>query len=82
MVSQFKMRTLELKRNLHHLIDTIEDESVLEAIATLLSREAGSPVDFWDGLSPAQQAQIDEGRRDIAAGRKKPFSEILKKYAQ
>jgi predicted transcriptional regulator len=77
------MSTIELKTNLHRLIDQINDDVILQAHLTLLSREISQPTsDFWDDLSPAQQASIDRGLADLAAGRRKPFSDILKKYTE
>jgi len=77
------MSTIELKANLHRLIDQINDDVILQAHLTLLSREVGQqPDDFWDALSPSQQASIDRGLADLAAGNKKPFSDLLKKYAE
>jgi predicted transcriptional regulator len=73
--------TLELRSQLHQLIDRISDDAVLQAHLVLLSREAApAPPDFWDELTPDQQASIDRGLADLAAGRKKPFSEIMAKY--
>ena len=77
------MSTIELKTNLHRLIDQINDDVILQAHLTLLSREISQPTnDFWDELSPVQQASIDRGLADLAAGRRKPFSAILKKYTE
>lgn len=71
------MSTIELKTNLHRLIDQINDDGILQAHLTLLSREISKPAtDFWDELSPVQQASIDRG---LAAGRRKPFADILNK---
>ena len=75
------MNTIELRSQLHQLIDRIEDDTVLQAHLVLLRREATVQTeDFWDELSPGQQASINRGLDDLQAGRKKSFSEILKKY--
>jgi predicted transcriptional regulator len=77
------MSTIELRTTLHRLIDKINDDTVLQAHLTLLSRELSQQTsDFWDELSSDQQASIDRGLADLEAGRKKPFSEIVKKYAE
>ena len=77
------MSTIELKTNLHRLIDQINDDVILQAHLTLLSREISQQSnDFWDDLSPTQQASIDRGLDDLAAGRRKPFADILKKYSE
>lgn len=77
------MSTIELKATLHRLIDQINDDVILQAHLTLLSREVSQqPADFWDTLSSTQQASIDRGLADLAAGHKKPFSDLLKKYTE
>ena len=77
------MNTIELRSTLHELIDQISDDVVLQAHLTLLSREVTQQSeDFWDELSPGQQASIDRGLADLAAGRRKPFAAIQKKYAE
>ena len=77
------MSTIELRSNLHKLIDQINDDAVLQAHLTLLSRELTQQSgDFWDELSPIQQASIDRGLADLEAGRRKPFSAIQKKYTE
>ena len=75
------MNTLELKNTLHRLIDQVDDDSILQAHLTLLSREITQPTtDFWDDLSPANKASIDRGLADLAAGRRVPFNDILERY--
>ncbi len=77
------MSTIELKSTLHRLIDQINDDVVLQAHLTLLSREVTQQSgDFWDELSSDQKASIDRGLADLAAGRRKPFTEILKNYIE
>ncbi len=74
------MNTIELKSTLHQLIDQINDNAVLQAYTTLLSREATHKADFWDDLTPAQQAKIDKGLADLSAGKKKSLADVLAKY--
>ncbi|PWK27293.1 hypothetical protein LV89_01606 [Arcicella aurantiaca] len=74
------MTTIELKSNLHLLIDRISDNSVLEAYHTLLKREVKEVGDFWDDLTNAQKEDIKAGIDDLKAGRKKPLSEVMNKY--
>ncbi|MBC8154510.1 MAG: hypothetical protein H7Z72_16520 [Bacteroidetes bacterium] len=74
------MSTIDLKPTLHRLIDAINDDRVLEAHLTLLSREVDLYTgDLWDDLSADQQASIDRGLADLVAGRRKPFTDILTK---
>jgi predicted transcriptional regulator len=74
------MTTIELKSDLHLLIDRISDSNVLEAYHTLLKREVKEVGDFWDELTNAQKEDIQAGIDDLKAGRKKPLSEVMNKY--
>ena len=74
------MTTIELKSDLHLLIDRISDSNVLEAYHTLLKREVKEIGDFWDELTNAQKEDIQAGIDDIKAGREKPLSEVMSKY--
>ncbi|WP_128544721.1 hypothetical protein [Larkinella soli] len=74
------MSTVELKSSLHHLIDLIDDDAVLQAYVTLLSREVNHQKDFWDELTEDQKQKIDRGLADLNEGKKKSLSEVFKKY--
>ena len=74
------MTTIELKSDLHLLIDRISDSNVLEAYHTLLKREVKEVGDFWDELTNAQKEDVQAGIDDLKGGRKKPLSEVMSKY--
>jgi predicted transcriptional regulator len=74
------MTTIELKSDLHLLIDRISDSNVLKAYHTLLKREVKEVGDFWDELTNAQKEDIQAGIEDLKAGRKKPLSEVMSTY--
>lgn len=65
------MSTIELKANLHRLIDKINADVILQVHLTLLIREISQQSsDFWYDLSPTQQASIDRRLGDLSAGRR------------
>ena len=72
------MSTIELKSTLHTLIDSIDDNGVLQVYVLLLSREAKPEVDFWDSLDVPTKAAIEEGIKDLNAGRKTNFFQFMK----
>jgi predicted transcriptional regulator len=74
------MNTLELKSELHQLIDSLEDEAVLQSFYTLLIRQQNAPSDFWEKLNQMQKADIEAGIADLDAGKAKKIAEVLKKY--
>ena len=57
------MSQLELIKNeLHQLIDRVDDEAVLSRLlGTMATEVEKEPADFWDELTPAQQADAMEG---------------------
>jgi predicted transcriptional regulator len=74
------MKTTDLKTDLHKFIDQIQDNSILQAVHTILAKQIASETDFWDDLTPQQQQDIEAGLADLQAGRKKNFTEVLNKY--
>jgi predicted transcriptional regulator len=71
------MSTSELKSNLHQLIDNISDQSVLEAVYTLLSGNRTDATDWWDALSEDQKKSIELGLKDAEDGRTIPHDEVM-----
>jgi predicted transcriptional regulator len=74
------MSTLQLKSELHILIDHLEDNDVLNAVKTLLGRSVDNNTDFWDELSESDKAEIKQGIEDIQEGRTYTYQEIFTKY--
>jgi predicted transcriptional regulator len=74
------MSTLQLKSELHILIDHLQDNDVLNAVKTLLGRSVNADADFWDELSEIDKAEIKEGIKDIEEGRTYTYQEIFAKY--
>ncbi len=72
------MDSIQLKTDLHRLIDQIEDSRLLQAVHTILAREVGQdqPVD-WDQLSTAEKQAISEGLDDIAKGHVSSHEEVM-----
>lgn len=49
----------QIKHELHQLIDRLDDEAVLTRYLGAIASEVDKPVaDFWDDLTPAQQADV------------------------
>lgn len=74
------MSTAELKISLHQLIDGVSDNSVLEAVYTLLSKAtANQEEDWYNSLSDEAKASIQRGIDDANNGRFVPHSEVKAK---
>jgi hypothetical protein len=53
------MNTLELKKNFHHLIDSIENESLLSNFYDLIKKRISSKEgELWDKLSLQEQEEL------------------------
>jgi predicted transcriptional regulator len=77
------MSTVELKLSLHQLIDGVNDNSVLEAIHTLLSKaSAGSDDDWYTSLSDEAKASIERGLEDLKHGQTISAEEAASRISQ
>lgn len=53
------MRTIELKANIHKIVDGIQSEQLLSAIYDFLkSREKSKPGRLWDTLTEEQKQEV------------------------
>jgi predicted transcriptional regulator len=73
------MNTIELKSDLHNLIDRVNDATILNAIKAILSKQV-SKVDFWDELPLNVQESVKRGMEQAKNGETKLHSEVTKKY--
>lgn len=62
------MNVLELKSDLHHLIDKINDKSILNAVRTILSKQAEKSTDWWDMVNEEDKKAIKEGLEQLDKG--------------
>lgn len=74
------MSATNIKSILHEMIDSIEDNTVLNAIHNLLSKIAlkKKDADFWDTLSDTEKKEIEEGLKDIEEGKLISHDEVMK----
>ncbi|MFT6982970.1 MAG: hypothetical protein ACJAUD_001741 [Crocinitomicaceae bacterium] len=74
------MSTAELKTHLHNLIDGITDNSVLQAVHTLLSKTADD--DWWNELSDESKAKTLESLEQSRNGDTIPHDEAMVRMAK
>ena len=74
------MNVLELKSDLHHLIDKINDKSILNAVRTILSKQTEKSTDWWDTISDEERAEIEQGLAEADRGEVIPHEEVMEKY--
>ncbi len=69
----------EIKINFHHLIDGIEDASMLKrAYAVVSALLTKKEVDFWDELSDEQKAEIEDSITQLDRGEGIPHEQVMK----
>ncbi len=76
------MTTLELRSNIHHLIDTIQDESVLSGFYAILTKtkERKNGV-LWQNLTKEEQDELLQIERESREeSNLVTNSEIIKKH--
>jgi len=73
------MNTVELKLDIHSLIDKVDDAATLSTIRDILSKEVKNK-DFWDELPLSIQESVERGMTQAKRGETKPHSEVMKKY--
>ena len=74
------MDVIELRTDLHNMIDKITDSKVLNAVKTLLSEKASEQVDWWDTISDEERAEINQGLAEADRGEIIPHEEVMAKY--
>ena len=73
------MNTVELKSDLHRLIDKVEDANILKAIRAILRKEV-KEEDFWDELPLSVQESVKKGMEQAKKGETRPHSQVMEKY--
>ena len=74
------MESSLLKKNLHKLIDHIEDVEILAAVYQILAEK--QEPDWWNSISNDAKKAIEEGLADIKAGRVQPHESVLKEVQE
>lgn len=69
----------ELKKELKKSIDNADEETVKEILSLLNKRQSD---DWWDDLSKGEKEAIEEGLKDVKAGRLTPHEEVWSKYSK
>lgn len=74
------MDVIELRTDLHNMIDKITDSNILNAVKTLLSGKTSTQTDWWDTISDEERAEIKQGLAEADRGEVVPHEEVMKKY--
>ncbi len=74
------MDVIELRSDLHNMIDKITDSNILNAVKTLLSERIATKTDWWDIISDEERAEIKEGLAEADRGEVITHEEVMAKY--
>jgi len=76
------MDIVELRTDLHNMIDKISDSNVLNAIKTLLTGKTAIQSDSWDEVSEQDRKAIEEGLEQLDRGEYLTRSEVREKIQE
>ncbi|MCF8357089.1 MAG: hypothetical protein K9H48_21820 [Melioribacteraceae bacterium] len=74
------MDVIELRTDLHNMIDKITDRNVLHAVKTLLAGKSVSQPDWWNTISEEEREGIEQGLAEAERGEVSPHEEVMAKY--
>ncbi len=74
------MNVIELRTDLHNMIDKITDSNILNAVRVLLASKTGPQTDWWNTISDEERAEIEQGLAEADRGEVIPHDEVMAKY--
>jgi predicted transcriptional regulator len=74
------MNVIELRSDLHNMIDKITDSNILNAVKTLLSERTATQADWWDIISDEERTEIEQGLAEADRGEVISHEEVMAKY--
>jgi predicted transcriptional regulator len=74
------MENIALKKNLHSLIDKIEDNNLLEQLNKLFIDALTNSRISWSSLSDEERASIERGLNQFENGEGIDFEEVDKRF--
>jgi len=74
------MDVIELRSDLHNIIDRITDRNVLRAVKTLLSNKVIEKTDWWNTITEEERQEIETGLAEAERGEVITHEEVMAKY--
>ena len=71
------MNAIELKSDLHQLIERVNDHSVLEALKVILSKGSVRKGDWADSLNHSQKEELEASIEEADQGKTIPHAEAM-----
>ena len=66
-----------MKSKIHHLVDEVKDEAILEEVSRILSGELAH--DILDDLTDEQLAGLEKARQEVREGKGMPLADFKRK---
>jgi hypothetical protein len=73
------MKAVQLKSDLHRLIDKVNDVDILKAVKTILTKESEHKSDWADSLSENLKAELQKSILEADQGKTVSDEEALKR---
>jgi intergrase/recombinase len=77
-----KMSVIEIKSNIHHLIEQVQDNDFLVKIEGILANFVADKPIIWSSLHNELKQKLENAEKDSAEGRTSPHEEVVKKFRQ
>lgn len=74
------MDVIELRADLHNMIDKISDSNILYAVKTLLTGKTSKQSDWWETISEEERSEIKQGLAEADRGEIIPHEKVMAKY--
>lgn len=76
------MDVIELRTDLHYMIDQTTDSDVLIAVKKLLLDKSTSRSDWWKTIGKDEQTEIEQGLAEAEQREVTPHKEVMEKYSK
>jgi hypothetical protein len=72
------MKVIELKSDLHRLVDKVNDIDILKAVRIILAKESEHKLDWADTLSDSLKVELEESILEADQGKTISHDEAMK----
>ena len=74
------MTKIEIKRNIHSLVDSIRNKYILEQVNDILKNIVEDKKITWDSLSIAEKKSIEKGLEQLNSGEYIEYRKLKKQF--
>ncbi len=74
------MTAIKIKKNLHSMIDNLEDDKTLRLVNEVVCQIIDDKKLKWDSLSEAEKRSIETGLEQLERGEKIDYEDMKKEF--